>query len=136
VVLDVRALEAAACAELVGWATFLKTSYAPGESDKEVSLMYARVALFEGADPGRIDENLDAIRQRSESGPPEGVPAKQFLVLTDRSSGKLMAITLFETEEDRRTGDETLNTMSPPVGEGMGRRTGVEMYEVPIHMTA
>jgi hypothetical protein len=46
-----------------------------------------------------------------------------------------MAITLFETEEDRRTGDETLNAMSPPVSEGMGRRTGVEMYEVPIHMT-
>ena len=98
--------------------------------------MYARVAIFEGADPSRIDENLDRIRQDSGSGPPEGVPAKQFLILADRSSGKLMAITLFETEEDRRIGDETLNAMSPPVSGGMGRRAGVEMYEVPIHMTA
>lgn len=106
------------------------------ESDQEVELMYARVAIFEGADPSRIDENVDSIRQQSESGPPEGVPAKQFLLLTDRNSGKMMAITLFETEEDRRIGHETLNAMSPPVSEGMGRRAGVEMYEVPIHMTA
>ena len=98
--------------------------------------MYARVARFEGADSSRIDENIDAIRQQSESGPPEGVPAKQFLLLTDRDGGKMMAITLFETEEDMRTGDATLNAMSPPVSEGMGRRAAVEMYEVPIHMTA
>ena len=43
--------------------------------------------------------------------------------------GRSMAISLFETEEDLRKGDETLNAMSPP-GEGMGRRTSVEMYEV------
>ena len=40
-----------------------------------------------------------------------------------------MAISLFETEEDLRRGDETLNAMSPP-GDGMGRRTSVEIYEV------
>ena len=40
-----------------------------------------------------------------------------------------MAISLFETEEDLRKGDETLNAMSPP-GDGMGQRTSVEMYEV------
>ena len=98
--------------------------------------MYARVAIFEGADPGGLEKNIEQIRQQGESGPPEGVPAKEFLFLADRNSGKVMAITLFETEEDRRTGNETLNAMSPPVADGMGRRTGVEMYEVPIHMTA
>jgi hypothetical protein len=66
----------------------MKTSIRCRESDEEVSLMYARVAVFEGADPGRIDENLAGIRQRSESGPPEGVPAKQFLVLADRNSAR------------------------------------------------
>ena len=40
-----------------------------------------------------------------------------------------MAISLFETEADMRKGDETLNAMTPP-GDGMGRRSSVEMYEV------
>ena len=43
--------------------------------------------------------------------------------------GRSMAISLFETEADMRKGDETLNAMSPP-GDGMGRRSSVEMYEV------
>lgn len=96
--------------------------------------MYARVAIFEGADASGVDKNIDEIRRESESGLPEGIPATEFLMLVDRSSGKVMAITLFATEEDRRTGDATLNEMSPPVSDGMGRRTGVEMYEVPLRM--
>lgn len=98
--------------------------------------MYARVAIFEGADPSQLDETIDAIRRESSAGPPEGVPATEFLLLTDRGSGKTLAIGLFETEAARRTGDETLDAMSPPVSGGMGRRTAVEMYDVPIHMTA
>lgn len=46
-----------------------------------------------------------------------------------------MAISLFETEEDYRQGDETLNAMSPP-GEGMGRRVAVEKYEVAVQLEA
>lgn len=38
-------------------------------------------------------------------------------------------MSLFDTEEDRRAGDEVLNSMSPP-NEGLGRRPSVEMYEV------
>jgi hypothetical protein len=40
-------------------------------------------------------------------------------------------VSLFETEADMRTGDEALNAMSPS-GTGMGRRTGVELYEVAL----
>lgn len=42
-----------------------------------------------------------------------------------------MSIVLFETEEQMRTGDVTLNAMSPP-GDGLGRRSTVEMYEVAV----
>src|SRR5947207_15945736 len=98
--------------------------------------MLARVVTFEGADPSRIDESLDQIRQESESGPPEGVPAKELLVLLDREAGKHLFVALFETEDDYRQGDETLNAMSPPVEGGMGHRTNVEKYEVPIHILA
>jgi hypothetical protein len=53
-----------------------------------------------------------------------------MLMLIDRQSGKGMGITLFESEEAMRRGDEALNAMSPGGG---GRRTSVEFYEVPVH---
>jgi hypothetical protein len=57
------------------------------------------------------------------------VPAKGFLLLADPDNGRVLAVALFETEADMRTGDEALNAMNPP-GDGMGRRASVEMYEV------
>jgi hypothetical protein len=98
--------------------------------------MYARIATFEG-DQSQMRQVAERIGKESESGPPEGVPGKEFLLLTGRDSGKILAIVLFESEEDLRKGDETLNAMSPPPGaEGMGRRTGVEIFDVAVHQKA
>src|SRR4051794_6381466 len=91
--------------------------------------MYARVARWEGADAERLKRSAAEIRAEAESGPPEGLPAKGLWLLHDLEGGRAMAITLFETEEDYRQGDETLNSMDPP-GEGMGRRVAVDKYEV------
>jgi hypothetical protein len=96
--------------------------------------MHARVATFEIGDPAKIDQEIETIRQESASGQPEGIPATEVLFLVDREGGKLMSVTLFETEEDLRKGDETLNAMTPPTD--MGRRTSVEKFEVPLHMSA
>jgi len=93
--------------------------------------MYARVARWEGADAETLDRTAAEIRGRADSGPPEGVPAKEFLLLNDGASGRSMAITLFETEEDLRAGDAVLNDMSPP-DDGLGSRTSVENYEVAV----
>ena len=93
--------------------------------------MYARVARWEGADGGAMRRAAEEINERSSSGPPEGVPAKGFLLLIDPDNGKSVAVSLFETEDDLRKGDETLNSMSPP-GDGMGRRAAVEKYEVAV----
>jgi hypothetical protein len=93
--------------------------------------MYARVARFEDGEADAIRQNAEDIRSQAESGPPEGVPAKGFLLLIDPGEGRGMAIGLFETEEDLRKGHEVLNSMSPPT-EGMGQRTSVEMYEVAV----
>jgi hypothetical protein len=97
--------------------------------------MFARVARWEGADAGSLEESAAQIRSRAESegGPPPGVPAKEFLLFQDTAGGKALAITLFETEEDYRQGDETLNSMSPP-GEGMGNRVSVEKLELVVHV--
>lgn len=97
--------------------------------------MHARVARFEGGDPGQVKEMVEEIKQRSESGPPEGVPAVGFLLLHSED-GKVLAISLFETEEDLEKGDATLNSMSPPVEGGMGTRASVEKYEVGVKVEA
>ena len=91
--------------------------------------MYARVAKWEGGSADAIRESIQRIQQDAQGGPPEGVPSTGFTFLTDAEAGRVIAIALFETEEDLRKGDETLNAMSPP-GDGMGQRTAVEMYEV------
>jgi hypothetical protein len=97
--------------------------------------MYARVARWEGAEAETLERTAAEIRSQSDAGSPEGVPAKKFLLLNDTEGGRSLAITLFETEEDYREGDETLNSMSPP-GDGMGRRVSVEMYEVAVDLDA
>jgi hypothetical protein len=94
--------------------------------------MYARVARFEGADAEQLEQTAARIRAEAESGPPEGVPAKGLLLLTDPETGGSLGITLFESEDDYRKGDETMNAMSPPVEGGMGRRVGVYKYEVAV----
>jgi hypothetical protein len=91
--------------------------------------MYARVARWEGAEAEQIRASADGINAEAASGPPEGLPAMGLMLLIDPEGGRSMAISLFATAEDLRKGDETLNAMSPP-GDGMGKRTSVETYEV------
>ena len=43
-------------------------------------------------------------------------------------------ILFFETEDDYRRGDETLNAM--PATDTPGQRTGVTRYDVAVRMTA
>ena len=69
------------------------------------------------------------INSEASSGPPEGLPVKGLLMLVDPDNGQSLAISMFETEDDLRTGDEVLNSMSPP-GDGLGHRVSVETYEV------
>jgi hypothetical protein len=75
--------------------------------------------------------SADEINAQAASGPPEGVPAKAFLMLIDPDGGKTLAISLFDTEDDMRAGDAVLNEMSPP-DDGFGQRTAVETYEVAV----
>lgn len=98
--------------------------------------MHARVATFEGASPDELRQTVEGIRERRASGPPEGVPATGFLLLTDEGAGKVLAIGFYETEEDLQAGDKVLNSMEPPIPGGMGKRTSVEMFEVAIKAEA
>jgi hypothetical protein len=52
-----------------------------------------------------------------------------MLMLVNRETGKGLGVTLFESEEALRRGDDTLNAMNPG---GTERRTSVEFFEVPV----
>jgi hypothetical protein len=91
--------------------------------------MYARVATFE-SDPANVDAAIDMVRAEVESGnAPPGLEGAKMLMLVNRESGKGLGVTLFESEDAMRRGDEALNAMSPG---GTERRTSVEFYEVPV----
>ena len=91
--------------------------------------MYARVATFE-SDPSKVDDAIALVRSEVESGDtPAGLEGAKMLMLVNRESGKGIGITLFESEEAMRRGDEALNAMNPG---GTERRTSVEFFEVPV----
>ena len=91
--------------------------------------MYARVATFE-SDPAQVDDAISMVRNEveSEEAPP-GLEGAKMLMLVNRESGKGLGVTLFESEEAMRRGDEALNAMNPG---GTERRVSVEFYEVPV----
>jgi len=91
--------------------------------------VYARVATFQG-DPANLDGAISQVRGEVEaSEPPAGLEGAKMLMLVDRESGKSIGITLFDSEDAMRRGDEALNAMNPGGG---GSRSGVEFYEVPV----
>jgi hypothetical protein len=90
--------------------------------------MYARIATFE-SDPSKIDDAIELVRGEVESGTPEGLEGAKMMMLVNRETGKGLGVTLFESEEAMRRGDEALNAMDPGATE---RRTSVEFYEVPV----
>jgi heme-degrading monooxygenase HmoA len=91
--------------------------------------MYARLATFE-SDPANLDEAIAMVRSEVESDQtPPGLEGAKMLMLVNRDTGKGIGITLFESQEAMRRGDEALNAMNPGAGE---HRTSVEFFEVPV----
>jgi hypothetical protein len=91
--------------------------------------MHARIATFE-SDAANVDDAIEMVRGEVESGEtPAGLEGAKMLMLVNRETGKGLGITLFESEEAMRRGDEALNAMNPGASE---RRISVEFYEVPV----
>ena len=89
----------------------------------------ARVVSFDGVTQDRVQEMQSEMR---DSEPPEGLPAKEIVVLHDPHAEKSLVILFFDSEEDYRQGDETLNAM--PAGDTPGQRSGVAKYDVAMRM--
>jgi hypothetical protein len=97
--------------------------------------MYARIATFESTDPA-ADEKL--MGQAMEIVEPiiRGMTGIQgHMELVDRSSGKSLSISLFDSEENAIAAEPIFDEEMPKaLGELMqqssGRRIGVERYDV------
>ncbi len=91
--------------------------------------MYVRVATFNMSEG--LDETIAQVKSdvENDNRPPGLEDAKGMMMLVDRDSGKSIGITMFETEEALKRGDEALNAMSPSGG---GSRSSVEFYEMPV----
>jgi hypothetical protein len=90
--------------------------------------MYARVATFE-SDPNTVDDAIRLVREEVAGDTPDGLEGAKMLMLVNRENGKGIGVTLFDSEEAMRRGDEALNNMSPGASE---QRVSVEFYEVPV----
>jgi hypothetical protein len=90
--------------------------------------MFARVATFE-SDPTTVDAAIAMVRAEVDGDVPPGLEGAKMLMLVNRQTGKGLGVTLFETEDAMRRGDEALNAMDPGSTE---RRVSVEFFEVPV----
>jgi hypothetical protein len=91
--------------------------------------VFARVAIFE-SDPSNVDDAIGMVRSEVDSDEtPPGLEGARMMMLVNRETGKGIGLTIFESEEAMRRGDEALNAMSPGANE---RRTSVEFFEVPV----
>ena len=93
-------------------------------------MAFARVVTFEGVGQDRIEEMRRGMEGEE---PPEGLPAKEMIVLHDADAERSVVLVFFDTEDDYRQGDAVLSAM--PTGDTPGRRVSVEKYEVPIRVT-
>jgi hypothetical protein len=94
-------------------------------------MAFARVVRFEGVGQDRIEEMRNGIEGEEV---PEGLPAKEIVVLHDPEAEKALVIVFFDTEDDYTQGDAVLSAM--PAGDTPGRRVSIEKYAVPVRPTA
>ena len=90
----------------------------------------ARVVTFDGVSRDRMQEMQSEMR---DSEPPEGLPAKEVVVLHDADAEKSLVIVFFDSEDEYRQGDEVLSNMD--TGDTPGQRTSVTKYDVAMRMT-
>jgi hypothetical protein len=81
--------------------------------------MHARVTTWEGGTADGIRAASEEMRSNIAQGPPPGLKSSGFMMLM---------IGLFDSEADLRESEPVLKGMNPP--EGLGQRTGLDVYEV------
>ena len=95
--------------------------------------MFARIATFEGIDAGTSEDVMERVRDRAIS-ILEGMPGwRGGMQLIDRTGGRVMTISFFDTEENMQEAESTFESMPqqiPEVREMAGGRSSVQRFEV------
>ena len=92
--------------------------------------MLARVSTFEGA-PEQVDELTRYAREQVLPALEELEGFSGILGLADRQSGKVLAVTLWESEQAVRASEEAANQLRDESAETASETiAGVERYEV------
>jgi hypothetical protein len=84
-----------------------------------------RLVTFDGVSTDRMNQMRDEMQGRE---PPEGLNAKEIIVLHDPDTERSTVLVFFDNEDDYRQGDEILSNMDP--GDTPGTRTSVTRYDV------
>ena len=94
--------------------------------------MFARVSTFEGP-PNQMDEALRQVREQVLPRIRQHDGYSGFIALGDRQSGKVMGITLWESERAMQASEEEASRLRQESAEVTGEAIeGVERYEVPF----
>ena len=86
--------------------------------------MFARVSTFAGS-PDQVDESIREGREQIVPAVRQIRGCKGLLYLVDRTTGKAMSVTLWETEEAMRMSEQAADQIR-------GESVQVERYEVAI----
>ena len=91
-------------------------------------MAFARVATWEGGTADGIRAAAEEMRSNVSEGPPPGVKSTGITMLVEPDGGRVLIIGLFASEDDLHESEAALKEMNPP--EGLGNRTGTDVYEV------
>ena len=93
-------------------------------------MAFARVVTFDGVD----DDRIANLRRNIEEGErPADLPATEIMLLHDPDAQRALAIVFFDSEDDYRQGEATLDAM--PSDDTPGRRQSVQKYTVAVRAT-
>jgi heme-degrading monooxygenase HmoA len=98
--------------------------------------MHARITTIDG-DPGRVDDALERVRSEVLPLLKEQEGWKGFTVMVDRSSGKMIGVSFFDSEETLAASDRAVAESRNRVADAGGSSgPKVEFFEVAIDETA
>jgi len=91
--------------------------------------MYARVAMFEGADLDRLQQMNEERMSSGEMNAPAGM--KKVLLLADRNANRSVFVAFFDSRAEVEAAEARFESMGDEIPEDVrGRRTSVDVYEV------